>query len=204
LSVDNEEGLDDALVHDQEGELGFAGGLVVAFVAGLLELSDLTVNNLGTLSRTDTVAEDDDVSGEGALVFSGEDIDSLLHAILDLRVDYLLSLLLDDKVRVILRHLLVSGGGKADNRVASRVAHVDTNQHSFHGVHLLREFEVVEVTSHFGVDLLQDVGSLRKIELECVPDSNDLGGDLVRLVQLLVLVVDSLVSKNHKEHLWVT
>jgi hypothetical protein len=157
LSVDNEERLDDALVHDQEGKLGFGGGLVVVFVAGLLELNDLTVNNLDTLSRTDTVTENDDVGGEGVLVFRGEDIDSLLQALLYLSVDHLLSLLLDNEVRVILRHLLVDGGGKADDRVASRVAHVDTNQHGFHGVHLLREFEVVEITSHFRVDLLQDV-----------------------------------------------
>ena len=124
--------MDDALVHNQEGELGSGSSLVIAFVAGLLELSDLTVNNLSTLSRTDTVTEDDDVGGEGSLIFRGEDIDSLLQAFLDLSVDHLLSLLLDDEVRVILRHLLVDGGGKADNGVASRVTHVYADQHSFH------------------------------------------------------------------------
>jgi hypothetical protein len=181
LSVFNEEGLDDALVHNQEGDIGSSGGLVVAFVEGLLELSNLTVNNLGTLSRTDTITEDDDVSGEGVPVSLGEDIDCLLQALLYLSVDHFLSLLLDNEVRVILRHLLVDGSSEAYNRVTSSMTHVDADQHGSHGVHLLGEFEVVEVTSHFRVDLLQDAGSLRRVEIVGVLDNNDLGGDLVRL-----------------------
>ena len=83
------------------------------------------------------------------------------------------------------------------------MAHVKTDQHGFHRVHLFRELHIIEISSHLGVDLLQYVRSLGQIELVGVPSCNDLAGDLVLLVQLLMLIVEGLVSENHHKHLWM-
>ena len=83
------------------------------------------------------------------------------------------------------------------------MAHVKTDQHGFHRVHLFRELHIVKISSHLGVDLLQYVRSLGQIELVGVPSCNDLAGDLVLLVQLLMLIVEGLVSENHHKHLWM-
>ena len=89
-----------------------------------------------------------------------KDLDSILEDILDLASYHLLTLLLHDEVRVVLRHLFVDRCSEADDRVTSCVAHVNTNQHGLHVVHLFRELKVEKVASHLAVHLLQHVGGL--------------------------------------------
>lgn len=71
-----------------------------------------------------------------------------LKALFDLGVDNFLTLLLDDKVGEVLGHLLVDGGSESDDRVTARVTNVNTDQHRLHRGHLVREFDVVEVSTH--------------------------------------------------------
>ena len=68
VAVENEERLNNPLVHNQESDLRASRCLVVDLVESGLELNDLTINNLGTLSCTHTVSEDDDVRRVAVLV----------------------------------------------------------------------------------------------------------------------------------------
>lgn len=60
-----------------------------------------------SLSGTDTITIDKDIRGHVVVVVFREQIESILDAFLDLRLNHFLTLLLDDEVRVVLRHLLV-------------------------------------------------------------------------------------------------
>ena len=68
VAVENEERLNNPLVHNQESDLRASRCLVVDLVESGLELNDLPINNLGTLSCTHTVSEDDDVRRVAVLV----------------------------------------------------------------------------------------------------------------------------------------
>ena len=94
------------------------------------------------------------------LVVPRENLDSIFEDFLDLPSDHLLTLLLHDEVRVVLRHLFVDRSSEADDRVTTGMAHVNSNQHSLHAVHFVRELQVEKVTSHLTVHLLQHVGGL--------------------------------------------
>jgi len=62
---------------------------------------------LTSLSGTDTITIDKDIRWHVVVVVFGEQIESILDAFFDLRLNHFLTLLLDDEVRVVLRHLLV-------------------------------------------------------------------------------------------------
>ena len=78
------------------------------------------------------------------------------------------------------------------------MTHVDSNQHSAPFSHLVWELQVEEITSNLAVDLFQDIRGLGQIELVAVPGCHDLGGDLVQFVELLVFIIDTLITQNHK------
>lgn len=105
--VHNEEGLDNPLIDDHEGNLGRTSCLIVQFAEGVLKLSDLLVDDLHALCGTHTITVDDNVSGKGVLVVPLEQINCFFDAFLDLGSDNLLTLLLHNEVRVVLGHLLV-------------------------------------------------------------------------------------------------
>ncbi len=81
------------------------------------------------------------------------------------------------------------------------MANVDTNKHRALVLHLLREFQVEEVSAHFALNLLEHVRGLREIEFCSIARSNDLRWDLVSPVKLLMLVVKTFIAKDHQEHL---
>ena len=60
-----------------------------------------------SLSGTDTITIDKDIRWHVVVVVLREQIESILDAFFDLRLNHFLTLLLDDEVRVVLRHLLV-------------------------------------------------------------------------------------------------
>jgi len=85
---------------------------------------------------------------------SGKCINTTLQALLQLSIYDLLTFFLNDKVREILRHFLVSGGGKTDNGLTTSMADIDTNEHSALLAHFFRELQFKEVTTSLTVHLL--------------------------------------------------
>lgn len=98
FAVEDEEGLDDPLVDDQECDLGTSGGLIVNLVEGCLELNDFTVYDLSAFSRTDTVSIDDDVGRVVVHVVPRENVNGSLDAAFELGCDDFLALGLHDEV----------------------------------------------------------------------------------------------------------
>lgn len=126
----------------------------------MLELGNLLADDLSSLALGDTVAEDYNVGGVAVFVSLCKCVKTLLEALLKLSIDNLLALLLHNEVRVVLGHGSISRGGEADDRVAARMAHVNTNKHCLLVAHLVGELEVEEVAAHLAVDLLEDIGGL--------------------------------------------
>ena len=81
------------------------------------------------------------------------------------------------------------------------MTYINSDEHGPHVVHLVWEFQVVEITSHLAVDLLENVGRLGEVETSSVSGCDHLRGDLVELVQLLMLRVKRLISEDHEQHL---
>ena len=100
----DEEALGDPLVDHHDCDLGFHT-LRVDSLDRVLQLRDLLSENLVPLSVADTVTVDHERRGELTLVVELEGPDSVLDASLHVSFDDLLTLLLDDVVAVILRHL---------------------------------------------------------------------------------------------------
>ena len=50
--------------------------------------------------------------------------------------------------------------------------------------------------------MLENIGSLREVKFVSIEGGHYLRGDLIQLVELLVLVIEALIAKNHKEHFW--
>lgn len=98
IVVFDEEGLDDSLVDNQEGDLGLLGSLVEAFVNRILELTNLLLDDLAAFSSRDTIAEDDDVVGQLAVVVRGEMVEGVLQADFQVSANNFLTLLLDQEV----------------------------------------------------------------------------------------------------------
>lgn len=72
LVVLDEESLDNPLIDDEKGNLRLGSCLIVALVAGVLELGDLAIDHLGALSAAHTITVDDDVRRQGVLVVLSE------------------------------------------------------------------------------------------------------------------------------------
>lgn len=142
----DEEALSDALVDDDEGDLGLLSHLVVHFRERISELLDLLLDHLKSLSITDTITVDDEVGGELAIMLSCKDFNSFLERVLHFCLNNLLTLPLDDVLRVVLTHLLVGTGSEADHRGGSSVTDVNSDQHRAHAVHGLRELQVEQIS----------------------------------------------------------
>ena len=195
----DEERLHDALVDDDKGDLGLLSRLVVDRLTSFNELPNFTVDYLIALSSTDTVAEDDDVGGVHASVSCGKHINRLLEAVFKLRVDDFLSFLLYEEVREVLGHLFVSRCSETDDGVGTSMADIDANKHRPLIRHLVREFQVVEVSTCFRVNLLEDIAGNRKVAALGPADPlgyDHLRRDLILLVQQFVLVIELFVAND--------
>jgi len=98
LAVFDEERLYDPLVNDQEGDLGLDGCLVVALVAGGLELGHFPIDDLATFSRTHSISVDDDVGRKGILVVLLEGLHGPFQHVFDLGINNFLPFLLNKEV----------------------------------------------------------------------------------------------------------
>jgi hypothetical protein len=87
----------------------------------------------------DTITVDDEVGRLSALVVVLEAMNGFADKLLHLVFDNFLALGLDYVLRVILRHLFVSGSSKSDYRLSTSVTDIDTNEHSLNTIHDLRE-----------------------------------------------------------------
>jgi hypothetical protein len=83
------------------------------------------------------------------------------------------------------------------------VTHINADQHGA----LLREdfgeLQVVKVAASLRVDLSQDVGGLRQIELVAVPEGDDLGRNVIPQHHLLEHLVGRFSLQHAKNHRWV-
>ena len=204
LVVLDEEALSDALVDNNESDLGHLTNFVVHFFEGLTELNDLLLDDLLLLSITDSITVDDVVSGEHAVMERRKDFDGLLERLFHLVLDDLLTLLLDNVFRVVLAHLLVCAGCKTNDRRRSSVADIDSNQHCTMTVHRFRELQVEQVTLDLGVNLSENVAGLAHVKLVAVARGDHLRGDLKLVEELLVHAVVVLVSKDYNHNLRMT
>lgn len=107
LVVHHEESLVDSFVNKNNSDGWLVGHLVVQSLNSLLELLDFELENLLALGITNTVAVDDQVCGELALVVLCEALQGFLEAFLQFVLHHFFALLLNDVVRVVLRHVLV-------------------------------------------------------------------------------------------------
>lgn len=73
-----------------------------------------------------------------------------------------MTLALYDPLRPVLTHVLVDRSTEADDGIGTRVTYIDAHKHS-HRIDLLRELQVVQVSSKFAVHLPQDVASNREL-----------------------------------------
>lgn len=78
ITVLDKEALDDSLVDNDNSNLRLCLSSVVKLLDGLLELGDLRVEHLLTLSITDTVSVDHKVGGELVAIVLGKDFDGRL------------------------------------------------------------------------------------------------------------------------------
>ena len=136
-------------------------------------------------------------------MFRGEDFDGLLERLLHLTLHDLLTLPLNDMLRVVLAHLLVRAGSKANDRGRSSVADIDSDQHRAVVVHRFRELQVEQVTLNLGVDLSEDVAGLAHVKLEAAARGDHLRWNLELVEELLVHAVVVLVSEDDYYHLRV-
>jgi len=202
---DLEESLDHSLVDHDDGDFWREGRLVVEFTDDLVKLGDLVSENLFSLFVTYSVAVDDKVGGVLVIVVLSEDLNRRSDQLTELgRAHKLLVLVLDQVVREVLTHLFVSGCCKSDCGVLPLVADINSNQHGSLFVEGLGEPEVEEVTTHFTVDLPQDVSRLRQVKPSSVLRRHDLRGNLQVLEYLLVHVVVIFIAENDETHGWVS
>lgn len=155
----HKEALRDPLVHDDYGDFWFLVLVAVNLLDRALKLGNLARQNLASLSIGHTIPVDDEVSWELAIIPIGKSQDSLLEGVPHAVLDNLLTLLLDQVLRVVLGHLLVDARREANNRLWPRMTHINANQHGTLALEGLRELQVIQVTTSFAVDLTQDVRS---------------------------------------------
>ena len=106
-AVLHKEALVDALVHNDERDLGLGLILTIELADGLLELGNLDANDGISLSVTHTVSVDDIVCRKVVAVLLLESLNCEFEGLLELTVDDLLTSSLHKVVRVVLRQLTV-------------------------------------------------------------------------------------------------
>ena len=103
----DEEPLRDPLV-DHDNSDGWLGcGRVVQLLNSLLKLRYLSLEDLVSHSIADTISVDYEVCRELTVVVAGEDLDCIFYGIFHLILHDLLTLLLNQEVRVVLTKLFV-------------------------------------------------------------------------------------------------
>jgi hypothetical protein len=138
--------------------------LVVELRNDCPELGQLLSEDHITLGIRHSITVNDVVGGLHSLVALLKATDSLTDKSTHLSVDDL-STLRDKKiVGVVLTHLLVGRGCKANDRLSTRVAHVNTNQHGARCFNYFWELHVEQVTADFTVHLADDVRSFGGVE----------------------------------------
>lgn len=95
-AVLDKEALRDTLVHYNESDLGWCSQAILHVLKRLSELLNLLVDDLSSHGVANTVAEDDEVSGQLAVVLLREDVDGLFQRIGHLTLHNLLALGLHD------------------------------------------------------------------------------------------------------------
>ena len=95
-AVFDKEALCDTLVHHNESDLGRCSQAILHVLKRLSELLDLLVDDLSSHSVANTVAEDDEVSGQLAVMLLREDVDGLFQRICHLSLHDLLAFGLHD------------------------------------------------------------------------------------------------------------
>jgi hypothetical protein len=153
LAVEHKETLVDALVHNNDSNFRLRRCLVVQVTNGLLELRNLDAQNLVTLSISNSVTVDDEVSGKLSFVINCKSLDSTLYRINHLLLDNLLTLGLNQVITKVLAQVGVDTCREANDRLGTGMAHINTNQHGTHAFHLLREAQSVKIPAEFTVDL---------------------------------------------------
>lgn len=114
LAVLNEEPLCDPLVHNDDSDVGLLLGEVVGLIDGLSKLLDFCLKNLPAHGITNTVSVDNEMLRVVSMSLY-EAAKSSLHGLLELLGDDLLTLALQDPLRVVLTSLLVDTGAEPDN-----------------------------------------------------------------------------------------
>ena len=104
----HKESLGDPLVDDNHSDLRLGRGLIVDLVDGSLKLRDLGRKHLVAHGIANTVTIDNEVGRKLIFVEVSEHLDCIFQCILHSRLHDLLSLLLNNVLRVVLAHLLIS------------------------------------------------------------------------------------------------
>ena len=109
--ISQEEALIDALIHHDEGNLGVGSFLRVELANSLLKLSDLDIDDGLSLCIAHSITEDHKVGWHRlTLMLLFESFNSEFQSLLELGVDYLLSTLLHQILRVVLGHRWICRG----------------------------------------------------------------------------------------------
>lgn len=166
-----------------------------------LELSYLFLDDLPSHCISDSVSVDDEVIRVQLLrVLSFIGLNGGSQSIFKLGVDNLLSLFLQNLVRVVLAHLWVDGSTEANNGLLALMAYIDSNEHSVWR-NFLGEFQVVEVSTELGVHLSQNVGGNRQVSFLDDSRANNLGDDVHAVADVLVGLVGFLIVQDDDDDL---
>ena len=114
MRVFNKESLSDSFVDNDDCDEGLLLCCVVGLADGLTKLIDFLLKHLFSHGITNSVSVDDEVLWEIFMTIS-EATKCSLNGLLELFVDNLLSLALDNAVRVVLTALFVDTGTETDN-----------------------------------------------------------------------------------------
>ncbi len=180
MTIRDEESLRNALINDDHSEFWFQTSWVLLCDRSL-KLRNLRFKHLTALGITNTVSVDDEIGGReslGIILDKGSDglRDGLPHTLLH----NLLTFPLNQVLTVVLGHFLVNRCRETDNAVgATSMRNIDTDQHGALALQTLRELQVIEITAGLAVNLAQNIGGLRQIELGGVSGCDDLAGHSV-------------------------
>jgi len=155
--TDWEESLLYSLVDNDKSQLRLSSGLVVHTVDGLLELLDLSVNDLLLHAISNPISVDDEVCWVLLLVWVlSKYLNSIPECSGELCIHNFLASLKDNSLRVILAQCLVVCGTETYIGVSTLMTNINTYQHS-QGMYTSIDLQVVEVSSHLYIDLPEDI-----------------------------------------------
>lgn len=126
----------------------------------------------------------------------GERADCLFHALVQFSFDELLVLLLKEESRKVLGLLLVDCRREANDRVLTCVADVNTDDHDSLLLEYFGELGSDRLAVQLRVDLLHNIGSMRKIHFVCGRPEHHLGQNAVAGVRVFGYLVVLLVAQD--------